>query len=100
MIFPEKVLVHSKTDIIMEKSCMWPPVPLVVIVPNHGRVVYTWEKKHPHDSSWKKIDVPSYTCALHVDTTMQYRCSVDDKTVVFNVKGIYTYKCCDSCNNS
>lgn len=65
---------------------MWPPIPLVVIVPNHGRAIYTWEKK-PHDGSWKKIDVPSYTCLLYVDTTMQYRCSVDDKTVVFDVKG-------------
>ena len=72
----------------MEKSCTWLPIPLVVIAPDHGRVVYTWEEKHPHDSSWKKIDVPSYTCLLYVDTTMQYRCCVDDKTVVFDVKGV------------
>ena len=65
---------------------MWPPIPLVVIGPHHGRALYTWEK-HPHDSIWKKIDVPSYTCLLHVDTTMLYQCSVDDKTVVFDVKG-------------
>ena len=85
--FLEKVLVHSQTEIVMEKSCMWPPIPLVVIDPNHGTAIYTWEKKQPHDNSWKKIDVPSHTCLLYVDTTMQYRCSVDDKVVVFNVKG-------------
>ena len=31
----KKVLVHSQTEIIMERSCMWPPIPLVVIPPNH-----------------------------------------------------------------
>lgn len=66
---------------------MWPPIPLVVIDPDHGTAIYIWEKKYPHDNSWKKIDAPSYTCLLYVDTTMQYRCSVNDKTVVFNVKG-------------
>ena len=65
---------------------MWPPIPLVVIDPNHGMAIYTWEKKQLHDNNWKKIDVPSYTCLLYVDTTMQYRCSVNDKIVVFNVK--------------
>ena len=66
----------------MEKPCMWPPKPLVVIDPNHGTAIHIWEKKQPCDSSWKKIDVPSYTCLLYVDTTMQYRCSVNDKIVV------------------
>ena len=66
---------------------MWPPIPLVVIDPNHGTAIYTWERKQPHDNNWNKIDIPSYTYLLYVDTTMQYRCSVDDKTIVFNIKG-------------
>ena len=39
--FLEKVLVHSQTEIVMEKSCIWPPIPLVVIDPNHGTAIYT-----------------------------------------------------------
>ena len=53
--FLEKVLVHSQTEIVMEKSCMWPPILLVVIDPNHGTAIYTWEKKQPHDNRWKKM---------------------------------------------
>ena len=94
MQFLEKVLVHSQTEIVMEKSCTWLPIPLVVIDPNHGTAIYTWEKKQPDDNSWKN-DVPSHTCLLYVDNTVQYRCSVtmqyscsvDNKVVVFNVKG-------------
>ena len=41
--FLEKVLVHSPTEIVMEKSCMWPPIPLVVIVTGFGKtcIVHT-----------------------------------------------------------
>ena len=52
--YSEKILVHSQTDIVMEKSCMWPPIPLVVIHPSHGTTTFTWEKKQPYDTNWKK----------------------------------------------
>ena len=66
---------------------MWPPIPLVVIAPDHGKAVYLWERKRPHNDIWEVVKVPSSTCVLYVDTTMQYRCIVNDQSIVFDVKG-------------
>ena len=81
--FLEKKVVH-----IMEKPCMWPPMPLLVISPRHGQACYTWERKTgPHTEKWESINVPPYTAILYIDTAMQYRCTVDDTSVVINVQG-------------
>lgn len=85
----EKRLVHSETQIIMEEPCMWPPTPLIVISPNHGHVLYAWEKKKENTENWESVNVPSHTCILYIDTAMQYRCNVNGKSVLFNVQGSY-----------
>ena len=51
---------------------MWPPMPLLVISPKHGRVSYMWERKGFYAEKWEIIKVPPYTSILYVDTTMEY----------------------------
>lgn len=86
-VFTEKRLVHSKTTLKLEKS----PQALLVISPNHGRVQYKWEWKHAYMTDWKAVDVPSWTCLLYIDTAGQYRCTVEDSTVLFHVQGLCKY---------
>ena len=75
---------------------MWPPIPLLVISPEHGQVHYQWEKKSSTMENWENVAVPPNTCLLYVDTAQQYKCTVDGKTVTFNLQGIihilYSYK--------
>ena len=83
----EKRLVHTKTTIIMEEPCMWPPIPLLVISPRHGQVHYQWEKKSCTMVEWENVAVPPTTCLLYVDTAQQYRCTVEGESITFNVQG-------------
>lgn len=66
---------------------MWPPVPLLVISPKRGQVSYTWERKGSYAEKWESIKVPPYTSILYVDTTMEYKSTIDDTSVVFKVQG-------------
>jgi len=66
---------------------MWSPIPLVVFAPDHGKEVYLWERKRSHNDIREVVKVLSSTCVLHVDTTVQYRCIVNDQSIVYNVKG-------------
>ena len=66
---------------------MWPLMPLLVISPKHGRVSYMWERKGFYAEKWESIKVPPYTSILYVDTAMEYKCTVDDTSVVFKVQG-------------
>ena len=89
VIFSEKRIVHSRTSLQLGKS----PVSLIVISPHHGSVPYKWEWKRIYMEDWKVIDVPSWTCLLCADSTGQYRCTVEDSTIVFHVRGLCKY--CD-----
>ena len=40
---------------------------LLVLIPDHGRVSYMWEKRNSQSRTWDPIDVPSYVCLLYVD---------------------------------
>ena len=100
-LYIEKRLVHSPLLITLEKPCMWPPVPLLVISPAHGQVSYKWEKKSLdwEDTAvpsldWEDTAVPSFTCLLYVDTAQQYKCTVDGESVIFNVQGILCVYLC------
>ena len=60
---------------------------LLTISPNHGRVEYYWEKR-TYSNEWrKKLEVPPWTCLLYVTIPSQYRCTVEQSTVEFDVKG-------------
>ena len=81
----EKKLIHSLTTFTMDKS----PAALLVVSPNHGTVAYQWQYKSICSDVWTAINVPSYTCLLYVNTARKYRCMVDDKIILFDVKGLY-----------
>ena len=38
---------------------------------------------------WEVVSVPSWTCLLYVDVSGQYRCKVEDSTVLFHVQGLW-----------
>ena len=79
----EKRLVHSQLSAtIMEDSV----ASLLTISPNHGRVEYYWEKR-TYSNEWKRLEVPPWTCLLYVTIPSQYRCTVEQSTVEFDVKG-------------
>ena len=62
-----------------------PPLQLHPKVPHpHGRLIRTIR----YMDDWKNVDVPSWTYLLYVDTTGQYRCTVEDSTVLFHVQGL------------
>jgi len=82
-------LIHSPLFITLEKPCMWPPVPLLVISPSHGQISYKWEKKSSSNMDWEDMAIPPFTCLLYVDTAQQYKCTVDGESVIFNVQGIF-----------
>ena len=43
--------------------------------------------------NWEDVAVPPNTCLLYVDTAQQYKCTVDGKSVTFNLQGtIHSYK--------
>ena len=65
-----------------------PPASLLVVSPSHGKTEYKWEYQSIYASKWTLIEVPSYTCLLFVATARKYRCTVEGKTVLFNVKGL------------
>ena len=46
-----------------------------------------WERKGFYAEKWESIKVPPYTSILYVDTAMEYKCTVDDTSVVFKVQG-------------
>lgn len=81
-IITEKTVVHSKQLVTLQGN---KPVPLLVISPNHGKVT---EQRFSDVDNWKTFDVPLWTCLLYVEYARQYRCTVEDKCVVFHVKGI------------
>lgn len=60
---------------------------LLLVSSKHGKVEYKWEKKRRWMDDWNLMKVPSYTCLMYVDTAAQYRCTVENKTIEFNVKG-------------
>lgn len=84
-IIAEKKIVHSKQLLTLQGN---KPLPLLVISPNHGKVNYRWEQRFSDLDEWKIFDVPLWTCLLYVECARQYRCTVEDKCVVFHVKGI------------
>ena len=72
-----------------------PPTALLVVSPKHGETAYKWERKRLYMDGWDNIDVPPYTCLLYVDVARQYRCTVEGRSVVFNVQcELYTCKTC------
>ena len=66
---------------------MWPPMPLLVISPKHGRVSYTWERKRYYAQKQESIKVPPHTSILYVDIAMVYKFTVDNTSLVFKVQG-------------
>lgn len=85
LLLAENKLMHSLSVVSMEK----PPAALLVVSPNHGKAKYLWEYKYSYQDKWNIIKVPSYTCLLYVDTARKYRCTVDGKTILFDVKGLW-----------
>ena len=76
------MIVHNKTaDYQLASS------PLLVLSPNHGRVVYKWEWKSVYDEQWQLLDVPMYTCLLYPQRSGQYKCTVGSFETLFTVKG-------------
>ena len=88
-IIIEKRLIHSPVTPILKKS----PIPLLVVSPNHGKVEYKWECKSHYTEKWTKVEVPPYTCLLHVDTPCKYRCTVNEESITFDVKGKHCLIC-------
>ena len=56
---------------------------LLVVSPDHGRVIYQWEKKIMLD--WVPVSVPSDTCLLYARDQGMYRCLVSDEVYNFEV---------------
>ena len=80
-----KKLVHSSTcSVLMDPQ---EPLPLLVLSPNHGMVEYLWEYKSNYSQQWCKLEVPTTTCLLYIDTVRKYKCTVDGNEVIFYVKG-------------
>ena len=77
----EEVLVHSKTTVMLEES----PVPIFVVSPNHGSAKYCWEYKRIMSEEWESVRVPEHTCLIYADCVGQYRCHVDNYSVLFTV---------------
>ena len=48
-------------------------------------VLYQWQKKSCTMEEWEDMAVPPNTCLLYVDTAQQYRCTVEEKSVAFNL---------------
>ena len=72
---------HSKTTVMLEES----PVPIFVVSPNHGSAKYCWECKRIMSEEWESVHVPEHTCLIYADCVGQYRCHVDNYSVLFTV---------------
>ena len=85
----EKRIVHNKQHLTLPENAA---IPLLVISPNHGNVMYKWEKRVPSFfGEWKTIEVPPWTCLLYVNNATQYRCTVETSFITFDVKGLDMY---------
>ena len=58
---------------------------LLLLAPDHGHVMYKWERRNERAGIWEPIEVPPYTCLLYVDQTGDYRCQMGGGNFYFAV---------------
>lgn len=83
------IITHADNRVILSENKQYldrKHASLLVVSPQHGNVIYTWEKI---DSSgnWVKVKVPVETCLLYAWSKGLYRCTVSGEFYNFEVSG-------------